>query len=1095
MMNQNMKLLLVLFISLITLAVFSQASDFEQNQVSLSKQKALNESMASTASESMQGITVSGTITDANGEPLPGVNVLEKGTSNGTITDVNGNYSITVTNREAILTFSYVGYISEDMTVGDQSEISVTLAEDLIGLGEVVVVGYGTVKKSDVTGSLSSVSEEQIKEIPVLNVNQALQGRAAGVDVVNSSYGLNSKPDIRIRGNRSILASNDPLYVVDGVPISGSIEDVNPGDIESVEILKDASASAIYGSRAANGVILITTKRGQSGKFSVNVESSWSWINPLRYYDKLSGHDWMEMARDNQRPRRYTTPYPNPEEDYEIVGDWTTAWLNAQKGYTWLEAPGANPAAWRYAMRAVTDDERARWGQVIDNVPDSVPLYNAGDVGSYDWIDDGLRKNALTQQHNISFSGGTEGISAYFSLGYINQEGLGVGERFQRISPRLNLDIEPVKWLKIGVSAYFSTEFKDPGEGLLDGVASQIPVTTPYDTAGNFLILPTGDQTFKNPIRDEVLNTQEDKVYRYLGTYFAEISFTKGLKYRLNVSQDYRHATEGDYRDAMSSAIFPSTSWARWIQRKSYYYSVENLLFYNREFGIHSIGLTLLQSFEVNKSDRMEASAENQPIPTALWYRLRSAPTPGEDITYGDPNEPYKQVNMASFMGRINYSLLDRYLLTASIRYDGSSVFYVDNQWDYFPSFALAWKVHNESFMQNVNFLSQLKLRFGYGTVGQSAVKPYETNGTIKETQYVFYDPSASDDVSAKGLAPDLLQTRDVGWEKTATTNIGIDFGLFRNRVSGVVELYRANTYDLLLNKAIPGVNGQTSIRANVGKTRNEGIEITLNTFNINRSNFRWETDFTFMANREQILELAEGAEDDITNRWFIGEPIRSWYTYEYDGIWLLTDSALMEHYNETGRNGFEVGQIRPKDVDGNDTINTADQTVTGNNVPKFSIGFTNRFYYKGFELSFFIYARVGHYIFSRDGHYYPMSTRGSTRFLPNYYKPMATVEENADVDHPAPIQGRDNYESALYVREASFLKVRHITLSYDIPKDLLDRVHIQSLRLSVQLINPILITKYPFLDPEAQRGDSDQIRTPYGISPRGVTFGIRIGL
>jgi hypothetical protein len=407
-----------------------------------------------------------------------------------------------------------------------------------------------------------------------------------------------------------------------------------------------------------------------------------------------------------------------------------------------------------------------------------------------------------------------------------------------------------------------------------------------------------------------------------------------------------------------------------------------------------------------------------------------------------------------------------------------------------------------------VNFLSQLKLRFGYGTVGQSAVRPYQTNGTVKETQYVFYDPAASDDVSAKGLAPDLLQTRDVGWEKTATTNLGIDIGLFQNRVSGIIELYRANTYvsgiielyrantyDLLLEKAIPGVNGQTSIRANVGKTRNEGIEITLNTFNINRNNFRWETDFTFMANREQIVELAEGAEDDITNRWFIGEPIRSWYTYEYDGIWQLKDSVLMEHYNETGRNGFEYGQIRPKDVDGNDTINTGDQTVTGNNVPKYSIGFTNRFYYKGFELSFFIFARVGHNIYSRDGHYYPMSTRGSTRFLPNYYKPLATAEENANVDHPAPTQARDNYESALYVRQASFLKVRHITLSYNLPQDLLNRVKIQSLRLSLQVINPILITKYPFLDPEAQRDDNSQIRTPYGISPRGVTFSVRIGL
>jgi hypothetical protein len=345
----------------------------------------------------------------------------------------------------------------------------------------------------------------------------------------------------------------------------------------------------------------------------------------------------------------------------------------------------------------------------------------------------------------------------------------------------------------------------------------------------------------------------------------------------------------------------------------------------------------------------------------------------------------------------------------------------------------------------------------------------------------------------AKGYSPELIQTKDVGWEKTTTTNIGIDFGLFRNRVSGTVDLYRANTHDLLLDKAIPAITGYDQVRANVGKTRNEGIELSLTTFNIDRGDFRWETDFVFTKNKEQILELAEGAEDDLLNEWFIGHPIRSYFTYEYDGIWQEGDSVLIDFYNGTGNNGFAPGKIRIRDVDGNDTINTNDRTVVGHNVPKFSGGLTNRLYYKGFELSFFFFFRVGHGIYSRDGHYFPMSARYSTAFMTNYYKPMGTAAENADADHPAPSNLRDRYESALWYREASFLKLRHVTLSYNFPQSMLSRARIKSLRLSVQAFNPLLITDHPFLDPEAQSGDPN--RTPGGTSGKGWTFSLRVGL
>lgn len=1022
--------------------------------------------------------TLTGAVYDENSRPIPGVNVFLKDAAVGTITDEDGNFSLEIPEEQPVtVVFSFVGYSTEEVVIEDQTSVEIYMTPDYVGLDEVVVIGYGTAKKSDITGSLSSVSAEQIKEMPFTNINQALQGRAAGVDAVNTSYGLNTRPQIRIRGNRSIKAGNDPLYVIDGVPIAGNISDINAGDIESIEILKDASATAIYGSRGANGVVLVTTRRGQSGQFNVNVESSFTFKNALRFFDQLSGHDWMEIARNNNRnSRRYSTPYPNPEDDYGIVRNMHyNVWESVEMGYEWNEDGTV-------AMRPVTEEEREKWSQVTDDVPEEVPVYNPDDVRTYDWFSEGRNENALTQNHQFSVSGGTDRLAAYFSLGYIDEHGQGVGERYQRISPRLNLDFQVLDWLKIGMSTIFNSELADYGEGLLWGVTSQIPLSLPYDSIGEFLITPTNDTQIKNPLRDEELNTREDRVSRYLGAYYAEISFTRNLKYKLNVSQDFRHWRRGRYQHALSSARYPSVNWAQYSQSQQSHLSVENLLFYNRQIDIHSIGVTVLQSVEAQRFERSDMDGQNYPYDSQLWYNMNSTLDPST-LTLGSD---YWRSQLASFMGRVNYGLMDKYLLTASLRFDGSSKFYVDNQWDYFPSFSLAWKAHNESFLEGVNALSQLKLRVGYGTVGQSGTAPYETAGRIQESYYVFGDDPA------KGYAPELIQTKDVGWEKTTTANLGIDFGLFRNRISGSIDLYRANTHDLLLDKTIPAVTGYDHVRANVGKTRNEGIEIALYTFNVDRGDFRWETDFTFTRNREQILELAEGAEDDIANGWFIGEPINSYYTYVYDGIWQESDQEMIDFYNETGNNGFAPGKIRVKDIDGNDTINTNDRTVVGHNVPKFSGGLTNRFYYKGFELSFFIFFRVGHGIYSRDGHYFPMTARYATPFLVDYYLPMGTEEENADAVHPAPANIRDRYESAMWYREASFLKVRHITLSYDVPRSLLSKLSIKSLRLSVQAFNPLLITDYPFLDPEAQASDTN--RTPPGSSGKGWTFSMRLG-
>lgn len=1052
----------------------------KDRQIILSPQN-LDNINASSNSSKLQDIIISGTIVDASGNPLPGVNVVEKGTLNGAVTDLDGKYTITVASSNSVLIFSFIGYLTEEMEAGSSTTLNVTLIEDIMRLDEVVVVGYGTVKKSDITGALASVTSEKIREMPVYNVNQALQGRAAGVDIVNNSFTANSAPMIRIRGNRSIKADNNPMYVVDGIPVEAGISEINPMDVESIEVLKDASATAIYGSRAANGVVLITTKRGKAGKTSVNYEGSLSFENPLVKFYLPNGGEWIETARTAARYNgRYTVPYADYNQDYNQVlrNLHYNCWESVKMGYEWNENGTMK-------MRPTTDEEKDRWGV------DQVPIYDPSKVRTYDWESEALVKNAMSHNHQFSVLGGSEKIAAMLSVGYVNRNGLEIGQHFERISPRLNLDVEASKWLKVGTGNAYSFSLNDPGHGMYGAVTSQLPISLPNDTLGEFLYLPTNDVMIKNPLRDESLNTTEERVSRYMGSYYAEVSLFQGLKYRLNVGLDFRHWRNGYFEDTESSARYPSVNRVRYRQGQDLNWTVENLLFYNKDIGIHSFGATLLQSAGVRRWENTYMVGENYPYTSMLWYRTQATSDPGTLQHESD----YERRQIASYMGRVNYSLKDKYLLTASLRYDGSSVFYVENQWDYFPSFALAWKAHEEAFLKNISAITQMKLRFGYGTTGQSATKPYETDGTLKESLYLFGEEPA------KGFAPDRIATRNVGWEKTTSTNLGLDFGLLRNRISGSIDIYNANTNDLLLDKAIPSVTGYSIVRANVGKVRNRGIELSVSSVNINTSGgFKWETDFVFSSNKEEIVELDKD-QDDIVNGWFRGYPVNSWFTYKYEGIWQISDSALMKKYNRNSNLTFQAGNIRVADTDGNDTINANDRVVVGHNAPKFTGGFTNRFSYKGFELSAFIYFRVGQGIYSRDTHYSQLEGRYNYRFNYNYYSPTATEAENASADHPVPSASRDIYETAIWYKDASFAKIRHITLAYNLPKSLISRANIESLSVYVMATNPFLFTNYKFLDPEAQGSfDNDlnrfeTLRTPAGISQKGWVFGVRIGL
>ena len=1024
--------------------------------------------------------TITGTVVGTDNEPLPGVTIIIKGTSQGTITDPDGKFSIEA-GEEDVLVFSFVGYLTEEVDVGTKTVIDLALVEDLIGIEEVVVVGYGTVRKSDITGALSSVSSEQIRELPIQNMNQAIQGRAAGVDVFSNNFRPGEAPKIRIRGNRSITASNDPLYILDGIPVIDGINEINPLDIESIEVLKDASATAIYGSQAANGVVLITTKRGKEGGVKVTYDVSYSFDKEIRRIDMMNGGEWAEMRRESNRSiGLYSTDYPNVTEDrnlFLISMPDVNVWESIKMGYEWED----------YENEIVAVDE------------EGIPIYNPDNVRTYDWQDQVLQ-TGLNQNHQLSLTGGTENMGILLSVGYLNQEGVIKGQAYERINTRLNVDYEPLKWFKAGMSNSFNFALQDYGADLYNKAIGQLAVAVPYDSLGNFIRNPGGDDLIKNPLRDDDEISDERRIMRFFGSYFAEVNFgsfwspLEGLRFRTNVGQDFKHWRRGQFKTALSSDQDGSVNYAKYDQEQIYTWTLENLLYYDKNIGIHNIGLTLLQSAGARRFESSEIEVNNVPYESQLWYHMQTT----IDATPTNFETDYQRRQIMSYMGRINYGLMDKYLLTATIRYDGTSIFYEDNRWDYFPSFALAWKLHKESFMKAITPISQLKIRFGYGVTGHQGARPYETDGSLEESIYVFGD------IPAKGYAPEKLATRDVVWEKTAQKNLGLDFGLFLNRISGTIDLYDANTYDLLLDRNLPAVTGYNEVRANIGKVRNRGIELTLYTVNINTSGgFKWETDITFAKNKEEIVDLYGDDQDDIGNGWFIGYPIASYYDYKYDRIWQNTpeDSALMALYNTTEHGGtFVAGEIKIVDQNGDTIINTLDRVVLGSNVPEWTGGITNRISYKGFELSAFVYVRWGQGIYNRR--LVPqLAGRYPERDL-EYWTP-----DNTGAKHPQPnrFQFFPEFGESLYYTKTSFVKVRNIKLSYTFPQSILSKVRINSLNLYVMAVNPFLFTDYELLDPEAQGGyRKKEDPNPNSLDPRSelnamstksLVFGARIGL
>ncbi|WP_033369783.1 SusC/RagA family TonB-linked outer membrane protein [Hymenobacter norwichensis] len=962
---------------------------------------------------------LSGQVLDAKtGEGLAGVTVLVKGTTNGASTNPDGQFTLSVPATGSVqLTISYIGYVTQTVSPGSNDAVKVRLLADTKALDEVVVIGYGQVKKSDVTGAIVSVKEEDIKKTPAANVMESLQGRLPGVDIARTNGSATSGVSVTVRGNRSLTANNGPLFIVDGVQYN-SIQDINPNDIQSMEVLKDAASTAVYGSRGANGVIIVTTKRGTSGQPRVTINSYYGQTDVANYPKVNNAEQYVAQKREANR----------------TTGLWNSA----------------------------ADDSKIFTPYELESI---------GNGTSTDWMNLLLRKG-VQQEHQIGLSGGSEKTKFYTSFDYFNEQGLFKLDNLNRYSIRFNIDQEINKKITIGLQSqltyYNQSVRRDP-----TNQANKInPLLTPYDANGNLAIFPNSGN-FINPIIDEVDGNYENntRTTRTFTTGYVSYQILPSLNIRSNLGLTLSNARTGIYQGSNTldrNGSVPQSSYGTQFVTN---WSWENIINYSKTFGDHSLTATGVTSLLTFNTENSNAQGRNQLLASQLYYNLANA---NQQLGI---NSAYEDSKLISFTGRVQYGYKGRYLLTLTGRGDGSSKLAAGNKWALFPSAAVAWRIIDENFMKDISAVTDLKLRVSYGRAGNYDVPVYSSQSLLSRIPFGYGETSAPGYTFANRIG-----NPNLGWELSNTKNIGLDFGMLDNRLTGSVDVYNTETSDLLLDRFLPLSSGVSVITQNIGKTRNKGIEVGLNGRVIDNENFKWNAGVTWFMNREEIVDLG-GASSDITNGWFIGSPTRVIYDYEKIGIWQLDEADQAKAY------GQKPGQIKVRDLNGDGQITaSADRKVLGWRVPKWNGSFNSDFSYKGFDLSFQFFARMGQmFNYEYNSFYDPQGIENSSR--QNYWTP-----ENPSNDYPRPdaslsktTQQSALYGNTLYYRDGSYVKLRAATLGYNIPKSVLDKLHMSSLRVYVQGKNLATWSDIEDYDPERGGGITSPI-------PRVVLAGLNLG-
>lgn len=1019
---------------------------------------------------------ISGTVVDGNGEPIIGAGVVVKGTTTGTVTNVDGSFKLAVAAGKT-LEVSCVGYTTKEVAAANN--LKVVLEEDTQMLEETVVVGYGTMKKSDVTGAMVSVNSEELNQNPVNNAIEALQGKAAGVNISSAGLRPGAVGSIQIRGRNSIAASSEPLIVIDGV-ISRSVglDMLNPQDIESIDILKDASATAIYGAQGGNGVVLVTTKKGYNGRFTLNYTTN---ITLEKIYDVLPTMTAAEAIEWRRWAKYYAGLGPSANEPtvdndaatlfYGGVSVDMASWANVLRGW------GLSVSDWQNKKY---DQSSLKWdpSKVIDT----------------DWTQF-TDRIGVSQEHTLSASYGNERVRAYTSLGYLNNKGTNIGQDFSRYTFRTSVDITPIDWFSMGgaINVRYSEQLYgiDGGNGVSgNSYASSLHdkgrtfyrYTVPYYEDGSRVVYPGGDEVVATVI-DEVGKSDIKNLNTNLsGTFYAQLNFEKmwdalkGLTFKttfgpqITYQQGYRYLS-ADCANRMSQG----TDYVSSNARKRFSWTLDNILTYGRKFGDHSIDITLLQEAMYSMNTQlysMSGTGVALGLPQSYWGLDPKSVSQLDSPSYNSLTEN----QMASYMARAAYNFKNRYLLTVSYRYDGASQLGDGHKWQGFPSVALGWRIDQEPWMKNQQVFSQLKLRAGWGKTGNYSVGTYSTKDNLI-TRVVDFGSSPL----TTYMTPTTFANQSIGWEVTDQWNAGIDFAFLHGRISGVLDLYRNKTNGLIFNVSLPTVTGRTGTQDNVGKVINHGFDLTLNSTNINTKDFNWKTTLSVGYNTNEILELQNGKEDMLASRLFIGQPISVNYGYETAGLW--TDSAAdieeMAKFNKNGHN-FEPGYTKVIDQNGDYKIDSNnDMKIMGNSSPLWNVGFNNTFRWKNFEAAIFMYGNFGFMTNYGNG----QGARTSTHAL-NYWN-----ENNKDpnaFNHPRyqTSGSGDQFCSYLFYRDGSWFKVRQISIGYNFPKKWVQAIKLSTLKVSAQLKNPFSIYQGRFWT-DGDTGSSFN---------RGLVFSLNVG-
>lgn len=981
-------------------------------------------------------VKVNGLVKDIENQPLIGATVIIKGTNIGTVTDQNGNFSVEVPDKYATLIVSYIGYLSEELQLSGQDKIEVMLVNDITGLDEIVVIGYGSQRKRDLTGSVATIDNDRLNDIPATNLTAALQGSVAGVSINTASGAPGDKSNILIRGIKSFQASNDPLVVIDGIP-RGSIDDIHPTDIESIQVLKDAAATSIYGSRASGGVIILTTKKGKSGKISVNYNGYYGFSYPANKVDVLTADEYVAKKREIYR----------------------------------MENSSINAPSFMSYDSSLT----IPIGEIL--AQNELEMYNLGK--SYNWLEE-ITRNAPVQGHNLSLSGGDEKTQYFLSASLVDQTGIIYNSDFSRMSVRANVSSKFTDWIKVGTNILVTRSVRNevPG-GIFDerttfgGIFTYSyqlsPLGKKYEDELNpkeYTLYPMyPDEFIANPFT-EIEIKDRNQWTKFLNSTYIELTPVRGLTYQFTINtvldtKKHNHFVPMNTRQVLA---FDKAESASIDYEEKVFLNLENLLTYHKSFGQHGLTGTFVFTTEEYQRDYLWVYARNFGSDYYQWSALEYG-----QVDFRDMNSDEEKTFLVSYIGRLNYSYNQKYLLQLSLRDDQSSIFSKENRNAVFPGVSLGWVVSEEGFMKGIPDIDFLKLRLSWAKTGNQAIN-YRDRYNVGDKVYYTTGQDGLGQI-VEGFTQRSLANKDLKWEVSSEINYGVDFQLFKNSISGVIEFYKTRTTDLLNQETISPISGFTSIRTNYGTLENRGIEVALNGLILNRSDIKLSANATFATNKNKIISLNRSNTDDVTNRWFKGEPLGVIYDFEFDGIlqegedapvampYLLPGEAKVKDIGSfvTLEDGTEIRSNIPDSV-----INQADQKIIGQIHPTWYGSFGVSLSYKNFDLSAFI-----------------NHVHGTTRRIPVIVsdRPHSMDIPYYTDEHPSAQYGRPSWPRDLlrvtnqygylsYYVDGSYTRLQDVTLAYNFSGNFLNKAGINRVRVYVTGQNLLTITDYIGYDP-----------------------------